>query len=138
MSNRMKTTYEKNKSAKVGENCVCPSCGTEFAKGNYQQAFCKSKGGTVCKDRFWNMTTPSKRDNRTRISPANALYRERVIMPAMAKKSGYPDVETMRNAEDEFDGSWDAHYAHTGKCTICNLKYEYCECGEAEAMGIRD
>lgn len=66
--------YKKNKTAKVGEICFCPSCGAEFVKGNYQQAFCKTKGGTVCKDRYWNTVTPQKRCNTTRISPANENY----------------------------------------------------------------
>lgn len=66
--------YNINKSASVGDNCQCPSCGTTFTKGHYQQAFCKSKGGTKCKDKYWNTVTPSKKNNTTRISPTNAVY----------------------------------------------------------------
>lgn len=66
--------YNINKSAKVGISCICPSCNTEFVKSNYQQAFCKSKKGTVCKDKYWNTVDPSKRNNTTRISPANARF----------------------------------------------------------------
>lgn len=74
---RIKQLYEKSKSAKVGDICVCPSCGIEFEKTNYQQAFCKSKGGTICKDKYWNTVTPEKRNNTTRISPASAAWMER-------------------------------------------------------------
>lgn len=60
----------------VGGVCACPSCCTSFEKQHYQQAFCKSKAGTICKDYYWNSTTPSKRNNTTRISPASAAYLE--------------------------------------------------------------
>ena len=73
----MRKQYAKNKEAKVGEKCTCPSCGTEFEKTNYQQAFCKSKGGTICKDKYWNTVDPKKRNNTTRISPASAEWMER-------------------------------------------------------------
>ena len=70
----MKVNYKKAKSAKVGEKCICTSCNTEFIKTNYQQAFCKTKTGTKCKDKYWNSITPNKRNNTTRISPANARW----------------------------------------------------------------
>jgi hypothetical protein len=66
--------YELSKNAKVGEQCICPSCNTEFVKTNYQQSFCKNKGGTKCKDAYWNTVTPGKRNNTTRISPASARW----------------------------------------------------------------
>jgi len=69
--------YKLNKSAKVGQELVCPSCGTKFIKSCYQQAFCKSKDGTQCKDKYWNTVTPNKRNNKTRISPASAAWMER-------------------------------------------------------------
>ncbi len=71
---KIKELYENAKSAKVGSTCKCPSCGTEFEKTNYQQAFCKSKKGTKCKDKYWNLVTPEKRNNTTRISPASLNY----------------------------------------------------------------
>lgn len=54
----MKKRYKHNKDTKVGEECICPSCGTKFIKQSYQQVFCKSKGGTICKDKYWNTVTP--------------------------------------------------------------------------------
>lgn len=63
--------YKINKSAKVGDKLVCPSCGTHFVKEHYQQVFCKSKPKTVCKDKYWNTVDPKKRNNTTRISPAS-------------------------------------------------------------------
>ena len=74
---RIRERYNKAKAAGVGEECVCPSCGTRFIKASYQQAFCKSRGGTKCKDMYWNTVTPQKRCNTTRISPASAMWLER-------------------------------------------------------------
>ncbi len=71
---KIRERYKLNKLAKVGETCICPSCQTSFVKGNYQQAFCKSKRGTICKDKYWNTVIPTKRCNRTRISPASAEF----------------------------------------------------------------
>lgn len=42
--------YEANKKAKVGEELICPICGSKFVKRTYSNAFCDSK----CKDAFWN------------------------------------------------------------------------------------
>lgn len=70
----MKQNYKTNKETKVGVECICPSCGTKFIKESYQQTFCKTKGGTVCKDKYWNTVTPTKRNNTTRISPASRRY----------------------------------------------------------------
>jgi len=74
---KIKERYEINKAAAVGEFCFCPSCGTVFLKTTRTQAFCTSKGGTKCKDKYWNTVTPEKRCNTTRISPANAAWMER-------------------------------------------------------------
>ena len=60
--------------ASVGSEVHCPSCDTKFVKNAYNSTFCKTKGGTVCKDFFWNNVTPKKRNNTTRISPASARY----------------------------------------------------------------
>jgi len=92
----LKGAYNRSKNSKVGETCKCPSCGTTFIKTNYQQAFCKSKRGTKCKDNYWNNVTPTKRNNTTRISPANAAYFENVIEPQI-------------NANFDDDMGWDAH-----------------------------
>ncbi len=69
----IKEIYEKAKSAKVGDTCICPSCGAEFEKTNYQQAFCKSKEGTICKDKYWNTVTEDKRNNSARIANAKKI-----------------------------------------------------------------
>lgn len=70
----MKVIYNKNKTAKVGSECICPVCKTEFKKVSYQQVFCGSKGGTICKDKYWNKVTPNKRNNTTRISLASQRW----------------------------------------------------------------
>ena len=60
--------------AKIGEEIVCPSCGAVHVKKSYQSVFCKTKGGTKCKDNYWNNVDSSKRNNKTRISPASARW----------------------------------------------------------------
>jgi len=121
---------QKCMDAKVGETIVCPSCGTEHVKKSYQSVFCKTKGKTKCKDNYWNNVDPSKRNNTTRISPANASYYASVIVPNEARKRGFPDVESMREHELNDDGSWDAHQCTVGICDVCDLRYDYCRCGE--------
>jgi len=93
---KLKKKYKQAKSAKVGDECICPSCGREFVKEHYQQAFCKFRKGTKCKDYYWNNVTPTKRNNTTRISPANEQYYREVIEPSM-----YEDFDD--------DQGWDAH-----------------------------
>lgn len=73
---KLKKAYIQSKSAKVGDQCTCPSCSTVFIKTNYQQAFCRKYKGTICKDYYWNNVTPNKRNNTTRISPASAAWME--------------------------------------------------------------
>jgi len=125
---KIKQKYLTAKNAKVGETCVCPSCGTSFVKTSYQQVFCKTKGGTVCKDKYWNTVTPTKRNNVTRISPANRAYYLDVILPNEARERGYPDVETMLNDVDEGDEM----SASVENCEWCGLKPEYCRCCDYE------
>lgn len=72
----MRNQYIKNKESKIGAKCTCPSCGTLFIKKYYQQAFCKSRSGTTCKDKYWNTIIPEKRNNTTRISPASKEWIE--------------------------------------------------------------
>jgi len=122
MNNRiqsLKVLYKKAKDSNVGAEVKCPSCGTSFVKVHYQQAFCKSKGKTVCKDNYWNNVTPSKRNNKTRISPASAVYM--MENPRYYHTSeGYRIIDGV--AYDEFDEpmyvvdemmdddqGWDAH-----------------------------
>lgn len=73
---KLKVKYELAKKVKVGETVICPSCNASFVKSNYQQVFCKTKGKTVCKDKYWNTVTPTKRNNTTRISPASKAFTE--------------------------------------------------------------
>lgn len=94
---KMKEIYRLNKAAKVGEECVCPSCGEKFIKEHYQQAFCKAKGGTVCKDKYWNTVDPKKHCNTTRISPAS----RRFMYEREERRERYYDFDD--------DPSWDAH-----------------------------
>ena len=99
-----KERYQLNKEAKVGEQCICPSCGGEFVKNNYQQAFCKSRSGTKCKDKYWNTVTPSKRNNTTRISPASARWLAK--KESMREKRFNPD-DYEHPFSSEALGQWD-------------------------------
>lgn len=94
---KIRERYRLNKEAKVRTEIICPSCGTTFIKHTPAQAFCTTKGGTVCKDKYWNTVIPTKRNNTTRISPANARYYEEFIEPN-------------RNFDD--DMGWDAHKSY--------------------------
>jgi hypothetical protein len=128
----LKKRREVCQNAPIGSEIVCPSCGTAHIKKAYNTVFCKTKGGTVCKDNFWNNVDPKKRNNRTRISPGNKAYYNNVILPKKARELGFPDVESMKNHVDDFDGSWDAHGCHVEPCDFCGLRAEYCRCGEGE------
>lgn len=121
--NNIRKQYQLNKSAKVGDICVCPSCSTEFKKTNYQQAFCKTKSKSICKDKYWNTVDPKKRNNTTRISPASAMY-----MQKQALQRGFPNHETRKNYVDDYDGSWDAHSCYVANCEWCLMKPEFCRC----------
>jgi len=116
--------YNACQSAKIGTEIVCPSCNTTHVKKSYQSVFCKSKGGTKCKDNYWNNVDPSKRDNRTRISPANASFMHNVILPQIASELGFPDVESMYNHIEEDD----AMSCTVLPCEWCGLRHEYCRC----------
>lgn len=120
--------YEINKSKKVGDECKCVVCGNTFIKKQYAQIFCGSKQNTRCKDYFWNNVDRTKYCNTTRISPQNARYYNNVILPEIATEYGFPDVETMRNHVDDFDGSWDAHGCIVENCEYCNMRPQYCQC----------
>jgi len=99
---KIRDRYKLNKNAKIGETLTCPSCGTEFEKTHYAQAFCKSKSGTKCKDKYWNSVTPEKRNNTTRISPASAAF--------MASRHDDRDYRSVYNDFHPFEGLNDDDY----------------------------
>ena len=99
LKTRMIARKAANRAAEIGSECICPTCCNKFVKMTYNQVFCKTKGGTICKDGYWNFVDESKRNNTTRISPANAAYYEQHIEPN-------------KNYDDGLDflldcGSWD-------------------------------
>ena len=96
-----KLRYEKAKLAKVGDTVNCPHCNTEFVKKTYQQTFCKSKGGRICNDGYWNRITPTKRNNTTRISPASAAFMANKERVTGHTSEGYRIIDGI--AYDEFD-----------------------------------
>lgn len=110
--------------APIGSNIICPSCKTAHVKKSYQSVFCKTHKGTKCKDNYWNNVDQSKRNNITRISPANNAYFVGVILPQKAFERGFPDVETMKNYINEDDGA----SIYVENCFCCGLRYEYCLC----------
>lgn len=58
-----KRHYAQSKLANVGEQCKCPTCGSTFTKRTNRQAFCGTRGGTKCKDGYWNLVDERKRNN---------------------------------------------------------------------------
>ena len=57
--------YTKNKKAKVGTLLDCPTCGRDFTKKQWQQAFCqrnKKQKGSTCKDVYHNVTNDTRRE----------------------------------------------------------------------------
>jgi hypothetical protein len=70
----LKQLYNLAKSIKVGNTFVCPSCGTSEIKKHYNQAFCKSKEKTKCKDYYWNNVDESKRNNVDRPSLSRVKF----------------------------------------------------------------
>ena len=121
---KLMTLYEACKVAQIGSSITCPSCNTQHIKNAYNTVFCKTKSGTKCKDNYWNHVDKSKRDNRTRISPANARYYVGVILPTEAAKRGYPSVDEMLNDVDDTDSM----SCNVLPCEWCGLKYQYCRC----------
>ena len=103
---KIRDRYKFNKDVKVGDTCICPSCGTSFVKSNYQQAFCKSKSGTKCKDKYWNTVTPTKRNNKTRISPASARFTFDLETQGM----GYNSVHRVYDSFHPLEGLNDEDY----------------------------
>ena len=69
---------EKALNSVVNGVIVCPSCGNTHVKSSYQSVFCKSKGGTKCKDHYWNNVDGEKRDNTKRVSPGREKWNKRV------------------------------------------------------------
>lgn len=125
--------YNKNKAAKVGSTCVCPSCNTSFLKQNYQQAFCKSKQGTKCKDYYWNMVVPERRNNKTRVSPARQFYLLQKAISDIPVVIGFGDsqkaIDKMDQENDELNsgGGWFDHGCNVERCKWCNCLTCRCE-----------
>lgn len=65
--------YEENKATKVGSTIICPTCGKEFVKKQYSQAFCSRP----CKDKFWNDIGDrhkSKEEETPSVPMRNGIY----------------------------------------------------------------
>lgn len=62
VAEEMVRAYEKAQATLVGQKMNCPACSREVIKRTYQHVFCRSKlrrkGGSTCKDRYWNITNP--------------------------------------------------------------------------------
>lgn len=127
----LKNLYKIAKESLVGSEVKCPSCKTPFVKSNYQQAFCKSKGGSVCKDNYWNNVTPTKRNNTTRISPASAFFLLKNDTPVVV---GYGDSQRAIDKEDRennelnFEGGGQGGNVYVERCEWC--KCINCRCDD--------
>ncbi len=98
MDELMKQRYYTNKSADIGDLCICPSCATDFRKKTYQQCFCKTKGGTICKDKYWNTIDPKKRCNTQRISPASTRW----LNKKREERDGRESIEDSMHPLDDY------------------------------------
>lgn len=112
---------------------------------------------SVCKDKYWNTVTPTKRNNTTRISPANAAYKsfiygvgsyssrsdsgeEIVYMGVRMRMEDYlednfsnltdrqrRDIKDREKNELNFGGSFDGHDCHVERCQFCECINCRCE-----------
>ena len=124
---KLRELYQRAKEAKIGEECVCPSCGNKFVKTNRQQAFCKTKTGTKCKDKYWNTVTPHKRNKTTRISPASARWLSKNDAPCIV---GHGDSQREIDRQDRLDielNSGDGMDVTVERCEFCGCLICRCE-----------
>lgn len=98
---KMKEIYKTNKTAEIGDVCICPSCKSKFIKEHCRQVFCKTRPKTQCKDKYWNTVTPAKRNNTTRISPASKAFMSNPDRVTGYTSEGYRIIGGV--AYDEFD-----------------------------------
>jgi len=54
--------YENAKNAPVGAMIACPTCNKQIRKMSYGHKFCSRIGPGNCKDTYWNIATPERRD----------------------------------------------------------------------------
>lgn len=116
--NNLKLVYKASTEAKTGSTIVCPGCLKQHVKTYYNTVFCKTKGKTVCKDKYWNTVTPTKRNNTTRISPASFAF--------LNSAQRIADREDILERELNDDGSWDSHQCFVERCKFCG--YLNCRC----------
>jgi hypothetical protein len=126
----IKERYNINKTASVGEELICPSCNSKFVKTNYQQVFCKTKTGTICKDKYWNTVTPNKRNNTTRLSPANLSW-SCGMSDIRYARSHQDDEQRRADRQDRYENYLDANSSDHGdvsveRCEFCG--YINCRC----------
>jgi hypothetical protein len=62
-SRKFKSSYDRNKSLKVGAKINCPVCGKESIKTTYHKIFC---GRPRCKDMYWNTVDVKRRERAKR------------------------------------------------------------------------
>jgi hypothetical protein len=63
----MKMRYILAKSRKIGEEIMCPSCGSILIKKTKDHVFCsngRTKGAGNCKDAYWNKVDNKKRNRK--------------------------------------------------------------------------
>lgn len=111
---KLRERYKLNKTAKVGSESPPKS----EVKMSQNRKFCKSKGGTICKDKYWNTITPEKRCNTTRISPASAEFMKNNSKHKQLKQGG---ITSAFLSFDEDDDNW------TGRIWTKNVNDELLE-----------
>jgi hypothetical protein len=118
--------YNIAKNVNTGDSIKCPYCNNVHIKPTYNKIFCsnaKTRKRKNCKDMFWNKIDPYKRCR-------NTPYFRNVILEKFAMDRGFPTYNELLETSYN-DGSWDAHgRVELSICTLCNLRADYCRCGE--------
>ncbi|MBR4591132.1 MAG: hypothetical protein IKO36_10800 [Bacteroidaceae bacterium] len=115
-STTRKKMYDRNKSAKCGEQLNCPVCNSIFIKRQWQQAFCCNE----CKNKYWNLKG-DRHSNSNYYTEYNKKHPERYLGFGVtrAEKDFYEALYHYHTDEDfkqyiqnsalEFSGDWDSH-----------------------------
>ena len=125
---KKKEIYLANKAKKVGDVCICPICGAEFVKKQWQQAFCRRE----CKEKFWNekgdrhrdknyyhnynMKHPERYDFLLGVGNTESEREENYAIWMFANDEGFR--EYVRDSAINGDGGWDEHACSVSLATM--------------------
>jgi len=110
----------------------CDNCGDEYKADtrnlNRGWGKCCSKS---CAAKLREKTKPGYNPERVARNNERRANWVETGRDYMARKRGFPSHADMVESELMEDGSWDAHGGvELDICSICNLRADYCRCGE--------